>query len=244
MFPYNYNTARMIHRYKSIGGKTSDMFMEYALPHIDGYEYADVDYRVKLFNYQSINVNSKGFNGTLLVTDRGAGKDYALIGALLEYISHNDNSTIALFSFEVRRDNFRLSSTFNTLKKLCPPKLTFELSGNLIEFSNGSSVELLYCLSSIDKIANAYIPVVYDLVLVNESKFQNEISLDSINKLSNNKWVCVGTYDDPLNDSFVKECLSSNCDVRFAVVQDNTALPSIYISEVERSHGLFSNVKE
>lgn len=244
MFPYNYNTARLIHKYRSIGGKTSEDFSEYLnskIEHCD--EYINNDYRVVLYDHQSVNVNSPNFNGMLLVADRGAGKDYSIVGALLEFVCNNQNSSVALFSHEVKSDYFKRLEVVRTLKKLCPATITFEINANLITFSNGTTVELFYSLVSINELANSFIPVIYDLVLVNESKFQSGLDLNSINKLSNGKWVCASTYDDPLEHPFVKECLLSHHTVRFSVMGDNKALPEVFTSEVERTCGLFSNPK-
>lgn len=244
MFPYNYNTARLIHKYKHIGGNTSEDFNEYLKSKIDCCdEYIKNDYRVTLYDHQSVNVNSSNFNGMLLVADRGAGKDYTIVGALLEFVCNSPNSSVALFSFENRGDQFKRLSTLKALRQLCPEDISFEIDANLITFCNGSTVELFYCLVGIKDLANYWKPAMYDLVLVNESKFQNGLDLDSINKISNGKWVCAGTYESPLENLFVKECIHSDCDVRFAVVQDNKALPVSYISEVEKTYGLFSNPK-
>lgn len=244
MFPYNYNTARLIHKYTNIGGHTSEDFNKYLKSKIGCCdEYIKNDYRVALYDHQSVNVNSPNFNGVLLVADRGAGKDYAIVGALLEFVCNNPSSSVALFSHEVRADHFKRLEIVRTLNKLCPVSITFEIDANLITFSNGTTVELFYTLTSIKELANSFIPVVYDLVLVNESKFQSGLDLDSINKLSNSKWVCASTYDDPLEHPFVKECLLSHCTVRFSVMGDNKALPEVFTSEMERTCGLFSNPK-
>ena len=248
MFPYSYGIARMIHRYFNLKGVESQRELNKYLSKNIGLQsvlFSIHDYRCKLYDLQSVNVNLPKFTGMIYVGERGSGKTYTLVGAMLEYSLNNDSSKSALFTYETDLSkglNGYKSWFLMVLDKMIPPNASYHIIGNTIHFSNGSVVDVHSNKSDISKINIDF--GTYDFLCIEESKYQKGISVESLNNLSTNGWVCVGTYEDPLNNKFVSSCLDLHYDVRFATVYDNRSLSKFYFEEVSKVAGIFSNPRK
>lgn len=252
MVPYGYRLSRAISKYHKYSNdvKVINDFEKYLKSKL-GKEYYNVmkyalkDYRVKLTDVQSVDVNSVDFSGMLLVGDRGCGKDYTACGAILEFIHNNPNSFVAVFdaNLEHKRgnDGEYTSWILKVLYSLLPPFLNFTLdenSGRLL-FNNGAVLELHHVTDDLGSYTESPI---FDFIVLNESSDQKGISLEILPKISKSGWVAVGTYQDPIGDTFVSDCMSSGVDVRFSSYKDNPYLSKAYTDGIGDIFGVFGRV--